>query len=115
MYNKRWFKVLAVFVVLASVAFPGSPQAAAAPLIASGSNCTAALRQGYGTVMPGQLSDREICYRLQQIQGWPTATTVNLPADSSARSPGLAAPAAGMENVPDYFFRVTTHVEGHGQ
>ncbi len=114
MYNKRWFKVLVASVLLASVAFTGSPKGAAAAVSAS-SNCEAALRQGYGTVMPSQLSDREICYRLPQIQGSPSSTVVSVPAASVTRPFGLAAPAAGSQDVPDYIFRIKTHVEGNGQ
>jgi len=116
MYNKRWFKVLAAFVLLASVAFTWGPQGAAVPASAL-SNCAAALRQGYGTVMPSQLSDREICYRLEQIQGSsPSVTSASWSdANASRRSPGLAAPAIGLQDAPDYTFRVKTHVEGHGQ
>jgi hypothetical protein len=113
MYNKRWFKVLVACVLLASVAFTGSPQGVNVPASAA-SNCAAALRQGFGTVMPSQLSDREICYRLEQIQGSPSSATVNLPSGGITRPAGLAAPATGLQAASDYTFRVTTHVEGHG-
>ena len=68
MYNKRWFKVLAAFALLASVAFTVGPKGADVSASAV-SNCQAALRQGAGTVLPSGLSDREICYRLPQMQG----------------------------------------------
>ena len=68
MYNKRWFKVLVASVLLASVAFTGSPKGAGVPAGVF-SNCEAALRQGVGTVLPSGLSDRELCYRLPQMQG----------------------------------------------
>jgi hypothetical protein len=116
MYYKRWFKVLVASVLLASVAFTVSPKVADVSVSAA-SICAAALRQGIGNVMPSQLSDRELCYRLQQIQGSTasmTVMTVSSPDASAIRSPGLAAPAAGMQAAPDYTFRVTTHVEGHG-
>ncbi len=114
MYNKRWFKVLAAFVLLASVAFTWSPKGADVPVSAS-SNCEAALRRGVGTVMPSQLSDREICYLLNQIQGSPSSTTVSLPATGVTRPAGLAAPAIGLQDPPGYTFQVKTHVEGNGQ
>jgi hypothetical protein len=113
MYNKRWFKVLVACVLLASVAFTGSPPGVEAPA-SSFSNCAAALRQGFGTVMPSQLSDREICYRLGQIQGLPSSATVNLPSGGITRPAGLAAPATDLQAAPGYTFRVKTHAEGHG-
>jgi hypothetical protein len=79
MYNKRWFKVLVASVLLASVAFTVNPPGAAVPAGAS-SNCVAALRQGAGTVMPSGLSDREICYRLPQMQGSPSSAASLLAA-----------------------------------
>ena len=78
MYNKRWFKVLAAFALLASVAFTVGPKGADVSASAV-SNCQAALRQGAGTVLPSGLSDREICYRLPQLQGSPSSA-VNLSA-----------------------------------
>jgi hypothetical protein len=113
MYDKRWFKVLVACVLLASVAFTVSPPRVDVPASAF-SNCAAALRQGFGTVMPSQLSDREICYRLGQIQGSPSSATVNLPGGGITRPAGLAAPAIGPRSVPDNTFRIKTHVEGHG-
>jgi hypothetical protein len=114
MYNVRWFKVLVASVLLASLALVVSPKVADVSVSAS-SNCLAALRQGIGNVMPGQLSDREICYRLPQIQGSPSPfVAMSSPGTSEIRNPGLAAPAAVVQNAPDYTFRVKTHVEGHG-
>ncbi len=114
MYNTRWFKALAACVLLASVALTVSPVGAAFPLVAS-SNCEAAIRQGSGTVMPSQLSDRELCYVLKPIQGSPAAMTVSAADNSVVRQPGLAAPAASMPDRADYIFRITTHVAGNGQ
>ena len=146
MYNKRWFKVLAASVLLASIVFAVGPRVADVSVSAA-SNCAAALRQGAGTVLPSGLSDREICYRLPQLQG-SSSSAVNLsaaianrggftvnpptwgdagatrplaPAFASAASGSMAAsggflasPATIAANAPDYTFRVTTHVEGHG-
>ncbi len=68
MYNRRWFKVLAAFALLASVAFTVSPKGADVPASAL-SSCPAAIEQGVGNVLPSQLSDRELCRDLEQIQG----------------------------------------------
>ncbi len=112
MYNKRWFKVLAAFALLASVAFTVSPKGADVPTSAF-SNCEAALRRGPGTVLPSGLSDREICYRLPQLQGSSSSAasllaaianrggfTVNTPTwgDAGAArplAPALASVASG--------------------
>ena len=86
MYNKNWFKVLAAFALLASVAFTVSPKGADAPASAI-SNCEAALRRGPGSVLPSGLSDREICYRLPQMQGSSPSAASSLAA--VANSEGL--------------------------
>jgi hypothetical protein len=129
MYNKRWFKVLVAVVLLASVAFAASPSGAAASLLAVGSNCAAALRQGVGTVMPSQLSDREMCYLVRGIQGGPSSTVAVSPAAGVARLAAPVLPEAGWQDAgaarpsaapvapaaAGYYFRFPTHVEGHGQ
>jgi hypothetical protein len=70
-YNNRWFKGLATVALMGLVVFTSGAKAADVSSAASSpvlSNCQAALRQGAGTVMPSRLSDRELCYRLTQIQ-----------------------------------------------
>ena len=108
-YNKRWFKVLAAFVLLASVAFTGGPRGADGPASAF-SNCQAAIRQGAGTALPSGLSDREICYRLPQMQGSSSSAASWLAASGGF----MASPASVAADPPGYTFRVKTHVEGHG-
>jgi hypothetical protein len=146
MYNKRWFKVLAAVVLLASVAFAASPSGAAASFLASNSsNCEAALRQGVGNVMPSQLSDREMCFLVRQIQAGPSYMVAGAQAAGTARlaAPVLPGPEAGWQDAgaarfaallpaagwqdagaarpsaalaaPGYYFRFPTHIEGHGQ
>ncbi len=110
MYNKRWFKWLAIIVLLGVVVFAGAATVAG---VSSGapsptlSNCQEAIRHGSGTVLPGGLSDREICNRLPQMEGSSSSGagllaaiasrrrfTVNLPAwgDAGASRPQAAAP-----------------------
>ena len=86
MYNNRWFKGLATVALLGLVVFTSGAKVADVRSAASGpafSNCQEALRQGVGNVMPSQLSDREMCYRLTQIQA------------SGSSAAGLLAAIAG--------------------
>ena len=85
MVNSRWFKMLISFALLGVIVSTGAFTVAD---VSSGvpsptlSNCQEALRHGPGTVLPNQLSDRELCYRLPQLQG------------SSSSSAGLLAAIA---------------------
>jgi len=70
-YNNRWFKGLATVALLGLVVFTSGAKVADVSSPASSpalSNCPAAVRQGAGTVLPSRLPDREMCYRLTQIQ-----------------------------------------------
>ena len=75
MYNNRWFKGLATVALLGLVVFTSGAKVADVSSAASSptlSNCQEAVRQGAGTVLPSRLSDRELCYRLTQIQASPS-------------------------------------------
>ena len=71
MYNSRWFKTLASFALLGLVVFTGGATVAdipagGAPNVAL-SHCLEGLRQETGSVLPSQLSDRNTCAQLEQV------------------------------------------------
>jgi hypothetical protein len=71
MYTNRWFRFLVSCALLGSVLFASAATVVDIPSGAPNvtlSNCQEAVRRGAGTVLPSGLSDREMCYRLTQIQ-----------------------------------------------
>ncbi len=94
MINSRWLKMLVSFALLGVVVFTGAAKVAdipagGAPGVAL-SHCLEGLREETGSVLPGQLADRDTCAQLEQID----AARPAFPAAAGGQAHfGLSSPA----------------------